>query len=208
MDTNKEMLKEEQALIQKAQAGDSESIEEIIINYKALVRSIARSKFFLVWGGESDDLVQEGTIGLLKAIREYRAEKNKSGFAAFAAVCIRSKITDAMRAYSREKHKALNTATNLLAGENEEEYLADCDVQATDPLTNYIDEEETEIFYKKIESVLNARQAQALKLYLDGYSYKEIAERLNVSSKTVDNMLTTAKDRIKKAKEVFNDNKR
>lgn len=204
MNTNKGILKDEQELIQKAQGGDSESIEEIIINYKALVRSIARSKFFLISGGESDDLVQEGTIGLLKAIREYRAEKNKGGFAAFAAVCIRSKITDAMRAYSREKHKPLNTATTLLAGENEEEYLSDCDMQATDPLSNYIDEEETEIFYKKIASVLNARQAQVLKLYLEGYSYKEIAEALSVSNKTVDNMLSTAKDKIKKAKEIFN----
>ena len=200
---------EELGLLLKAQAGDSESIERLIVNYKSLVRRIARAGFFLASGGDGEDLIQESTIGLLKAIREFKAGKSKASFAAFASVCIRNKINDALRAYSREKHKALNTASSLAVGENEEEFLPEAtDLLSPDPVASYIDEEETEGFYRKVDSVLTPRQAKALRLYLEGYSYKEIASALKISSKAVDNALRTAKEKIKKSGILFKeDNK-
>lgn len=197
---------EECLLLQKAQAGDAESIEKLIVKYKFLVRSIARAKFFLLSGGDGEDLVQEGTIGFLKAVSEYSHQKSKGCFASFASICIKSKITDAMRAYSRDKHKALNTATNLLAGETEEEYLVDTvGSGVADPVSNYIDQEDRQQFYFKVDSVLSQRQSSILKLYLEGYSYKEIADKLNVKPKTVDNLLKSAKDKIKKAETIFSE---
>lgn len=199
----KEAESEELLLLEKAQAGDVESMEQMIIKYKSLVRSIARAKFFLASGGDGEDLVQEGTIGFLKAVREYRSDKGKGSFASFAALCIKSKITDAMRTYSRDKHKPLNTASNLLAGNNEEEYLIDKVVAASDPVSNYIDEEEKLQFYRKMDSLLSPKQSKILKLYLEGYSYKEIADKLKIKPKTVDNGLKAAKEKIKKSETVF-----
>lgn len=202
METRK--TEDESALIEKAKAGDSESIDKLITSYKFLVRKIARTKFFLASGGDVEDLVQEGTLGLLKAVREYNSAKTKGGFPSFAAVCIQSKITDAMRSYSREKHKALNTASNIFAGEKEEEYLVDSVTPLpSDPLTSYIDEEERRLFYEKINLLLSRRQSQVIKLYLEGYSYKEIAAKLDIGSKTVDNVIAAAKDKIKKSKSIF-----
>jgi len=195
---------EDTELLVKARSGDAQSIEKLVIKYKNLVRSIARTKFFLMSGGDADDLLQEGTIGLLKAIGDYQSDKAKGGFAGFAALCIRSRITDAMRAYSRDKHKALNTARNLLAGESDEEYLMDSSgLSAPDPLTSYIDEEERANFYQAVDSLLSPKQSQILKLFLEGYSYKEIADRLNVLPKAVDNALTAAKTKIKEAGTIF-----
>jgi RNA polymerase sporulation-specific sigma factor len=195
---------EDAALLEKARTGDARSIEKLVIKYKNLVRSIARTKFFLMSGGDADDLLQEGTIGLLKAIGEYQTEKTRGGFAGFAAMCIRSRIMDAVRTYSRDKHKALNTARSLLAGESEEEYLMDsAGLAAPDPLTSYIDEEERTQFYKTMNSLLSPKQARILTLYLEGYSYKEIADKLHVTPKAVDNALAAAKTKIKEAKMAF-----
>lgn len=189
-------MEENEALL-KASQNDAESMEWLIIKYKALVCKIAR-RYFLVSGGGVEDLIQEGTIGLIKAIREYSADNGKT-FAAYAYICINNKLKDVVKASYREKNRFLSEALPLPDGEE----ITEAHGQEADPFTVYIDKEEKENFYQKAKSLLSEKQLSVLRLYLEGYSYKEIAERLRVTAKTVDNALAAAKEKIKKSGNEF-----
>ena len=185
----------ERELIEKAQKGDSVSMEALICKYMWLARSKAR-KYFLVSGGY-DDLLQEGLMGIFKAIRAFDAEKNES-LTAFISMCISSQIKDAIRASSRAKHKLLNEAVSLTTLEDNipPEYIID-------PIHNFIEKEGVESFYAKLNKLFSPIQLDVLKYYLEGYTYSEIANIVNLSPKKVDNTLHGIKNKIKKNKEMF-----
>ncbi len=182
-------------LVRKAQNGDSVSMEALIYKYMWLARSKAR-KYFLVSGGY-DDLLQEGLMGIFKAIRDFNPEKNES-LTAFISMCIGSQIKDAIRHSSRDKYKPLNGASSLeTLGENvPHEYIVD-------PIHSFIDNEGVESFYVKLNKLFAPHQMEVLKYYMEGYTYSEIAEMVKTSSKKVDNTLHAIKTKIKKNKELF-----
>lgn len=182
-------------LVKKAQKGDSVSMEALICKYMWLARSKAR-KYFLVSGGY-DDLLQEGLMGIFKAIRAYDDEKNES-LTAFIAMCISSQIKDAIRSSSRAKHRLLNEAVSLTALDDNipQEYIVD-------PINNYIEQEGVESFYVKLNKLFAPMQLEVLKYYMEGYTYTEIANMVNLSPKKVDNTLHSIKNKIKKNKEMF-----
>ncbi len=191
----KENKSEDAALVKRAQNGDLEAQEALIVKYMWLARSKARNYF--LEGGTQDDLMQEGLLGLWKAIKDYDETKNDS-FMSFASMCIVSRITDTLRTQTRQKNKTLNEAVSLSE-------LGDSCVKdyGNDPIANYIVRDGTESFYEIIEQICTEEQIKVLKLYLEGYTYAEIASMTGLSSKKVDNVLLAIKKKIKQNKELF-----
>jgi|AGTN01.2.fsa_nt_gi RNA polymerase sigma factor, sigma-70 family len=182
-------MTEEEAL-KNAAKNDKDSFEWLIIKYKALVSRIARS-YFLLSGGSVEDLVQEGTIGFLKAVCEYKPEAGKA-FRSFAAACVENKIKDALRLSLGRSNSVLNDALSLEDGGSPLLDLAD-------PASVYEIGERKELFYSELKKLLSNREFSVIKLYLEGFSYREIAEKLSLKQKTVDNSLSSAKTKIKKS---------
>lgn len=182
-------------LVKKAQQGDSVAMESLIAEYMWLARSKAR-KYFLSSGGY-DDLLQEGLMGIFKAIRDFDPEKNDN-LTAFMSMCIGSQIKDAIRTSSRAKHKILSDAAPIetLDANLPTEYVYD-------PVHNYIEREGVDSFYNKMNGLFNESQLTVLKYYLDGYTYAEIAELTKTPVKKVDNTLHNIKTKIKKNRELF-----
>lgn len=189
---------DESEILKKAKENDPESLEILILRYKALVCKIARG-YFLVSGGDTDDLIQEGMVGLLKAIREYREDKNTT-FASFAALCVSNKVKDVIRSLYRDKRQS--PAPSLSLSEEGEDGILGA-ASNMDPYAIYASREEQRDFYIKAKKLLSRLQLEVLKLYLEGYSYKEIADKLSVPPKTVDNALSAAKDKIRKSGKAF-----
>lgn len=191
----KENKSEDAALVKRAQNGDLEAQEALIVKYMWLARSKARNYF--LEGGTQDDLMQEGLLGLWKAIKDYDETKNDS-FMSFASMCIVSRITDTLRTQTRQKNKTLNEAVSLSE-------LGDSCVKdyGNDPISDYIVRDGTESFYEIIEQICTEEQIKVLKLYLEGYTYAEIASMTGLSSKKVDNVLLAIKKKIKQNKELF-----
>lgn len=172
------------------------SAEEVLIKrYRALTFKVAR-KYFLV-GGDIDDLVQEGTLGLWKAIKEFDESKNSSFFT-FARLCIETKIKDAIRATMALNRQMFNSAISI----NNDDKLIEIPSESN-PLEELLDKENYDNFYLQMEKILSKTQFLVLKSYLEGYSYREISEKFNLSTKKIDNELFSAKSKIKKNKDKF-----
>lgn len=170
--------------------------EEIMIKrYRALTFKVAR-KFFLI-GGDIDDLLQEGTLGLWKAIKEFDQIKNCSFFT-FAKLCITTKIMDAIKLTQALNRKYQTTAISI----NNDDSIIDIP-SADNLLEDFLERENFENFYFQCKKILTALQFDVIKLYLEGYSYQEISEKLTVSTKKIDNELFSAKNKIKKFKDKF-----
>ncbi|MGI6214075.1 MAG: sigma-70 family RNA polymerase sigma factor [Christensenellales bacterium] len=185
-------------LIEKAQKGDEKAIAAIVEKYKGLVVSLARSRYLT--GGDLEDLIQEGTLGLLKAIRQYSPQKGD--FGKYAYIGIINKINDAVRADNREKNKALNDALRQKdANEQEGEAAAHED----NPLTVFLLNEKRERFYDNLRAIVTHQQMSIVTLYLEGYTYKEISDKLNITEKKVDNALHAIKNKIRKSETTFLD---
>lgn len=187
--------KQELELVLKAQKGDAGCMETLITRYMWLARSKAR-KYFLTSGGY-DDLLQEGFMGIFKAIRDFDPSKNDS-LTAFMSMCIGSQIKDAVRMSSRVKHRILSDAISI--DKLDQNLPAEL---IYDPIHNYIEREGVENFYRKMEDLFKPFQITVLRYYLEGYTYIEIAELTNVPVKKVDNTLHTVKSKIKKNRELF-----
>ena len=172
-------------LIRAARNGDSAAVEQICLDKKALVVSIAR-KHFLV-GGDVDDLVQEGMIGLYKAILSYDEEKNDC-FDAFASMCVRRQILDAIRVANRDKNKPLaeGVPLDVLEGTSD----------GRTPEDELIRKEELTA-YELAKKSLKPFEDRVLSLYLAGDSYREIAMKTDVDAKKIDNTLQRIKQQIK-----------
>lgn len=186
-------------LVERARTGSDGAIEELLRRYRHYARAKARTYFLA--GADREDIVQEGMIGLYKAIRDFQSDKN-TAFRAFAELCITRQIITAIKTATRQKHVPLNSYVSLNKGtssENEEERaLADLLVgpAATDPAELVISAEEIANIRESMGRLLSSLETEVLQLYMDGKSYHEIAEMLGRHVKSIDNALQRIKRKL------------
>ena len=190
----------DEKIVELSHNGDSAAEEYLLDKYKNFVRSKARS-YFLV-GADHEDIVQEGMIGLYKAIRDYRPDK-LSSFRAFAELCITRQIITAIKTATRQKHIPLNNYVSLnkpLYDEESDRTLLDVIVEGrmSDPEELIINMENVGNIRAKINEVLSGLEQEVLNAYLDGKSYQEIAEALGRHVKSIDNALQRVKRKLEK----------
>ncbi len=191
---------EDSYLIALAKAGSDDAYDRLVRRYYRFVR-LKASSYFLV-GGDSEDLIQEGLVGLYKAIRDYRSDR-ESSFRSFAELCITRQIITAVKTATRNKHAPLNqyisfSSTPVSTGADSEptldEMIAGSPVH--DPVNQVISSEELRALVGCISTALSELESRVLSLYLDGRSYEEIGKRLGCECKTVDNALQRVKRKI------------
>ena len=190
----------DEQIVEMSHNGDSAAEEYLLDKYKNFVRSKARS-YFLV-GADHEDIVQEGMIGLYKAIRDYRPDK-LSSFRAFAELCITRQIITAIKTATRQKHIPLNNYVSLnkpLYDEESDRTLLDVIIEGrtSDPEEMIINMENVGNIRAKISEVLSGLEQEVLNAYLDGRSYQEIAESLGRHVKSIDNALQRVKRKLEK----------
>ncbi len=186
-------------LVLRARNGDSAAMDALIRRYTGFVR-LKASSYFLA-GGESDDLNQEGLIGLYKAVRDFRADKETS-FRSFAELCITRQIITAIKTATRFKHAPLNTYVSFSqtpAGQDDGECtLGDAlpGPGVDDPAVCVISTQELQSLVFCLGTGLSPLESDALRLYLEGNSYEEMAEDLGCDTKTIDNALQRVKRKV------------
>ena len=173
-------------LFERLGRGESEVADFLLEKYKPMVKRQARTLYLI--GGENEDLIQEGMIGLYKAIRTYRS--GESALASYAQVCVNRQMYPAVQASGRKKHEPLNEYISL--SEDLNLFLLD------NPESRMIAQENMEKRYQLIDKQLSSMERQVLKLYLEGGSYEEIAEEMGRSEKSVDNAIQRLKKKLKK----------
>jgi RNA polymerase sporulation-specific sigma factor len=186
-------------LVAFAKRGHADAYDQIVRRYRGFVRLKASAYFML--GGESDDLIQEGLLGLFKAVRDFRSDR-ESSFRNFAELCITRQIITAVKTASRNKHSPLNQYVSFgqspaAAGDGEttlEDILPGPAIN--DPVNKVIATEELSSLVACLSSVLSDLESRVLSLYLDGHSYEVIGERLECDTKTVDNALQRVKRKV------------
>ncbi|QGU00760.1 RNA polymerase sporulation specific sigma factor SigH [Candidatus Syntrophocurvum alkaliphilum] len=193
-----EMSDEE--IVELAQQGDQYAIEYLVDKYKNFVRAKARSYFLI--GADKEDIIQEGMIGLFKAIRDYKVDKLTS-FRAFAELCITRQIITAIKTATRQKHIPLNSYVSLnkpIYDEESDRTLMD--ILSTNKITNpeeiIISREEFVFIEKKMGEILSSLEWKVLMAYLEGKSYQEIAVELKRHVKSIDNALQRVKRKLEK----------
>jgi RNA polymerase sporulation-specific sigma factor len=196
------MLDEE--IVLSAREGNADSLEYIINKYKNFVRAKARSYFLI--GADKEDIVQEGMIGLYKAIRDFRNDK-LSSFRAFAELCITRQIITAIKTATRQKHIPLNSYVSLnkpIYDEESDRTLLDIltATKITDPEELIISREELVSIESKIGEILSDLELEVLMSYLQGKSYQEIAQDLDRHVKSIDNALQRVKRKLEKYLEI------
>ncbi|WP_088106032.1 RNA polymerase sporulation sigma factor SigH [Halalkalibacter urbisdiaboli] len=187
-------------LVEQVRSGDSSALEYLINKYKNFVRAKARSYFLI--GADHEDIVQEGMIGLYKAVRDFKGDK-LSSFKAFAELCITRQIITAIKTATRQKHIPLNSYVSLdkpIYDEESDRTLLDviCGTRVTDPEELLINQEEFEDIELKMGEILSELERQVLMLYLDGRSYQEISVDLNRHVKSIDNALQRVKRKLER----------
>lgn len=194
-------------LLQEAQVGNEEAIEQLFSIYKPLVNKIARSYFLT--GGDVEDLVQEGMIGLFKAIKNFKEDKNAS-FKTFATTCIKNQIQSAVRVASSEKNMILSTALSIEQPSNFEDDEDEIEIVLPSPLPKPDEKIENKENFKQItKKIILALSHLELKIlieYLKGYNYNEIANQNKISKKSVDNALSRIKNKLSFLKNKNNNN--
>jgi RNA polymerase sporulation-specific sigma factor len=186
-------------LIALAKQGKRDAYDMIVKRYHGFVR-LKASSYFLI-GGDSDDLIQEGLVGLYKAVRDYRSDR-ESSFRNFAELCITRQIITAVKTSTRNKHTPLNeyvsfSQTPASGGDGDptlDELLPG--PTAHDPVNQVISTEELQSLVACLSSVLSELESAVLSLYLDGHSYEAIGETLECDTKTVDNALQRVKRKV------------
>lgn len=198
-----ERLTDEQ-LIKELRNGNNEIMDYLMERYKSMVKKKARAMYLL--GGENDDLIQEGMIGLIKAVRDFNPEQ-KASFSAFAELCVSRQMYSAIEASKRKKHLPLNSYISLyeeseIYNGNGDKKVALIDLiepeQETDPEALFFGKEYTEAFVEQLNESLSSMERHVLYLHLLGTDYRKIAELLGKSPKSVDNALQRIKGKAEK----------
>ncbi len=187
-------------LIALAKRGNRDAYDRLVRRYYGFVR-LKASSYFLA-GGDSDDLIQEGLVGLYKAIRDYRSDR-ESSFRNFAELCITRQMITAVKTATRNKHTPLNQYLSFSStpagshGDTEptlDELIPGSPVH--DPVNQVISTEELRALIACISTALSDLESRVLSLYLDGHSYEEVGRRLGCDCKTVDNALQRVKRKV------------
>ena len=197
---NTQLQVEDGFLIALAKQGNTDACHRLVRRYYGFVR-LKASSYFLA-GGDSEDLIQEGLVGLYKAIRDYRSDR-ESSFRNFAELCITRQIITAVKTATRNKHTPLNQYVSFSstpagdAGDNDstlDEMLPGSSVH--DPVNQVISSEELRALVACLSTALSELESRVLALYLDGHSYEEVAGRIGCDCKTVDNALQRVKRKV------------
>ena len=188
----------DEELLQRLRGGDSLAEETLYARYKQIVRSKART-YFLV-GADREDIIQEGMIGLYKAVMDYQFDRQVS-FRAFAELCITRQIITAIKSATRKKHIPLNTYISfnrsVFDGDNERPLIdVLTSTRISDPEEVLIGRENYAAVADSIQNSLSKLERSALEWYLLGYSYQQIAEGLQISTKSVDNAIQRVKKKL------------
>ena len=198
-DHNPEPKVEDEFLIALAKQGDRNAYERLVRRYHGFVR-LKASSYFLA-GGDSEDLIQEGLVGLYKAIRDFRNDR-ESSFRNFAELCITRQIITAVKTATRNKHSPAEPVRVVLldpAGGGDDVPTLDQMLPGPtvhDPVNQVISSEELRSLVGCLSSALSELESRVLSLYLDGYSYEQAGERLSCDTKTVDNALQRVKRKV------------
>jgi RNA polymerase sigma-H factor len=191
---------EDLQLVIRARNGDNVALDHLMRRYTSFVR-LKASSYFLA-GGDAEDLVQEGLIGLYKAVRDFRADKETS-FRSFAELCVTRQIITAIKTATRFKHSPLNTYVSFSHTPAGQESESDCTLGdalpgpgVDDPSVCVISTEELQSLVFCLGSGLSQLESEALRLYLEGLSYEDMAEELDCDTKTIDNALQRVKRKI------------
>lgn len=194
----------EEEIIKRAQARDNDAVDFLMQKYKSVVRRKTRTLFMI--GSDRDDLIQEGMIGLFKAIRDFEVGKEAS-FATFAELCISRQLYSAIKSSNRQKNIPLNTyisidsLTNISdGGEGEGEFISQQSFShlGMNPEEILINRENTENAKEKLVQCLSKMEREVLELYLSGLTYQEIALKLEKEPKAIDNALQRIKSKVNK----------
>lgn len=191
---------EDEHIVELAREGDNSALEYLIQKYKNFVRAKARSYFLI--GADREDIIQEGMIGLYKAIRDFRYDKLTS-FRAFAELCITRQIITAIKTATRQKHIPLNSYISLnkpIYDEDSDRTLLDIisGTKITDPEELIISREEFSDIEEKMGEILSSLEWQVLMSYLEGKTYQEIALELKRHVKSIDNALQRVKRKLER----------
>jgi len=191
---------EDEDVVEEAKKGNRQALEYLINRYKNFVRAKARCYFLI--GADKEDIIQEGMIGLYKAIRDYNKDKLTS-FKAFAELCITRQIITAIKTATRQKHIPLNSYVSLnkpIYDDESDRTLLDVlsGVKVTDPEELIISREELSYMESKIGEILSNLEWEVLTSYLDGKTYQEIAVDLDRHVKSIDNALQRVKRKLER----------
>ncbi|EGB92087.1 RNA polymerase sigma-H factor [Clostridium sp. D5] len=192
----------DEQLISEFREGNSDIMDYLMVKYKSMVRKKARAMYLI--GGENEDLIQEGMIGLIKAVRDYSPSQGAS-FASFAELCVSRQMYTAIEASKRKKHMPLNSYISLYEareGADEEKKIPLIDTiepaVENNPETLYFGKEFTEVFVEELKENLSALENHVLYLHLLGTDYRTIAELLGKSPKAIDNALQRIRSKAEK----------
>lgn len=187
----------DEELIEFLRKGQTDITDYIMDKYKYLVRKRANAMFLI--GGDTDDLIQEGMIGLFKAIRDYRKEKDAS-FYHFADICISRQIYSAVESAQRKKHQPLNgyiSLNNDVGAEGSDSFLDLLEsFENGDPEQLFIDRESVAAIYKKAKEMLSSMEWNVLEHHLQGLNYRQIAECMDKDPKSIDNALQRIRGKL------------
>ncbi len=199
------MYSNEEAIIRRAQQGDNQAINLLIQKNMDIV--YAKARYFFIKGLEREDVIQEGLVGLYKAIRDYREDRSAS-FRGFAQLCIHRQLISAIKRANRQKHIPLNSSTSIDRSidfnEGSRSYKEIIPNNDRDLEDRYIYKEQLNLLFKVLDETLTNLEKEVFLQYLENRSYQEISENLNVNIKTVDNALQRARKKIEKIKEKHN----
>ena len=194
----------DEEVIEIIHEGNTDALDFLITKYQSFVRLKGRSYFLI--GGDREDIIQEGMIGLYKAIRDFKADR-LSSFKAFAELCITRQIITAIKTATRQKHIPLNTSISLdrpVYAEDSDRTLLDmvAGPALDDPEDLIIHREDFSHMEEEMNKVLSGLEKQVLALYLEGQSYQEISDELNRQVKSVDNALQRIKRKLERYMQV------
>ncbi|WP_353094258.1 RNA polymerase sporulation sigma factor SigH [Tissierella praeacuta] len=191
---------QDEEIVEAAKNDDAIALEYLMYKYKSIVKGKARSYYLI--GADKEDIIQEGMIGLYKAIRDYDRDKLTS-FRAFAEICITRQIITAIKTATRQKHIPLNSYVSLnkpIYDEDSDRTLLDIisGFRTLDPEELMISREDLNLMERKMEEVLSELELEVLMSYVNGMSYQEIAEELDRHVKSIDNALQRVKRKLEK----------